>query len=276
MSPDPLAGPTETEAVARRLRAESATHHPDPAHILVLVRAKMRAEARPSRRKFPSWATPVGVAIGVAAVIVAAALVVPQPAAKESPEPSGPARGITAELVSGADTLVKLGDEGTLDWLVTVPTEKTTTGYRRDIVGQSLGSLSPEGSTRFKVGPGPFNVRWNGGRAPFATGSSNGLQTLARAPASGAGAGYSIGLRSNPTGRDLVLYAGVSGATARLSLVVAGRTIATQKLAPTGDPDTEGLRIIIPLDEVPTGANLVVKMVAAPGGTVSCAAVVLR
>jgi hypothetical protein len=274
------ARPDPEGLLATRLRAEADRHSPDPGRMLLLVRARINSTAEPNRHRMRGWAPALVAATAVAAVVLVVAVLLPQLGRSGPPAPATQPTSASVVLVRAADTLVTLADGGTVDWLVADPSRPDAGAPvigapRKDVPEPGLGDLQPVGAPTVEVRPGPFTVRWTGGRPPQASGSSEGAWTSYTVAGTAPPGGFSVRLKRPGAGTQMALFVGVQATHADLTVLVGGQPVDNQRLAPS-DTLTTGYVITVPLPDGGARGDVEVRLVSAAGGTVSCAAVLVR
>jgi hypothetical protein len=268
---------TTTTAVARMLHDELATRRPDTDRIQRRVHAGMRPRGH-RHGHLRAWGPPLVGAAALAAVVLVVTLFTSAPFGRRSPQPAAPTSGPSTSLrvTKVGPTTITLPDTRGRDWLIAgVAPGDPNQIARDDVTDQLLGGPGATGDPRPTVEPGgPFAARWSGGRPPYADGKLQGSWYHVTAPAGGPRSGFDTRVEPGSGRTELVLYLGVGRAAGRLEVLAGDRILGSATVDPT--KISQGYVVTVPLTAVSDGQQVIVRLLAGEGGSVSLAAAVLR
>ncbi len=284
------AASADCAAVAAALKREALRHQPDPAWILERVHAGMArtASPRPLRgrsllpgpgRRFAPWAVPLAAASVV--MIIGLVLGLWRPDALSRPDVAGspsstpvPSTALSIETPARS-AAVSLALTPLRDWLVAgLDPSNPEVVARANVVEQVLGGPGGTGEPATKILPGPFDVSWTDGQKGSVSGQHN-LWVTAEATGGGPVSGLDVRAQPATDRRNMLVYAGASGADATITVLLDGEMVGERTLRVV-----DGVRVsaVITVDLTDFGdeQQVIVRLLAGQGGSVGVAAVALN
>lgn len=263
----------DTAGLARLLKEEAGRYHPDNARILRTVRTGLAREAGASRgggRRW-SWIAPLGAVAATAAVVVVAVLLTALPG-RPSTNVAGPRPAAGPLHVQPLPTErpypVALSATGYRDWFVSAAGDRSTSLKG----GRLLGTPQFTGDPVYEPTDGPYEVSWHDGLPLPAQGRTRRWLTVSARDDSTPG-GVEIRVEAAADRHQLQVWAGTSRTAATLTVLVDGTVVGTGAMGSDG----RALPSVVTVDlaGIDPAAQVVVRLLAGPGGAVSVAAAAL-
>ncbi len=263
----------EQEAVARLLKDEADGVELDPGQMLIRMRGQVSQtpQVRPHRKAH--IVLPLGAVAAAAALIVAfaggwspfSAELTPAPPAstRDSGEPNH-----TADLqFTPTDEVAAFSLSQDRDWVIVGQDPDAPLQIARADVQEQLLGIGDSGITDPTSKASPLSVPYSDGQTPSASGVAT--RWLA-ADSRESGERSRIDVRVQP-GRDrgvVTVYLGSQDATTTAQILLDQETVLTREQAPSGG---QGVELAVDLSDYPDDQQVIVRLLAGEGGSVSVA-----
>ncbi|MGF1647202.1 MAG: hypothetical protein ACFCVF_09835 [Kineosporiaceae bacterium] len=141
---------------------------------------------------------------------------------------------------------------------------------RRNVTTQVLSS-GAVGDPVSATEAGPFTITWDGGQAPYASGTTRDWFVVRPTPG-GPDSGAVVQAVGATSGADIVVHVGVAGPAGRIEALV-GDNVQARQVLPGGGSDFELYTVTVTINEADASDDVVAVRILAPdGGAVGLAA----